>query len=123
MKLRIRGDSIRLRVTQTEVAALVKGGVVEESTGFGPNACLVYALTSGGTSSVGATLSGSRIEVSVPTDVARTWASGDSVAIEGTQDIGEGRTLRILVEKDFACLTQRAHEDDTDAFPNPNASC
>jgi hypothetical protein len=37
--------------------------------------------------------------------------------------VGDGKTLRILVEKDFACLTKPPHEDDADAFPNPNKSC
>jgi hypothetical protein len=31
--------------------------------------------------------------------------------------------LRILVEKDWNCLTPRAGEDDSDSFANPNKSC
>ena len=122
MKLRIRGDSIRLRLTRGEVAALAEGRIVEESTGFGPDARLSYAITLGG-ASLAAKLAGPRIEVCVPADVGRAWAAGDSVGIEGVQAAGEGRTLRILVEKDFACLTERPHEEDADAFPNPNTSC
>ncbi|MDF2694542.1 MAG: hypothetical protein K0S65_2925 [Labilithrix sp.] len=122
MKLRIRGDSIRLRLSQAEVAALGEGGRVEEATGFGPGHELVYAVFSGGTT-LAATLSGSRIEVAIPSNVARDWATSETVGIEGVQDAGAGRTLRILIEKDFACLTTRPHEDDTDAFPNPNTSC
>ena len=121
MKLRIRGDSIRLRLTQGEVAALAEGGIVEESTGFG-EARFSYAITFGG-ASLAAKLAGPRIEVSLPADVGRAWAAGDTVGIEGVQPAGEGRTLRILVEKDFACLTTRPHEDDADAFPNPNTTC
>ncbi|MBX3206565.1 MAG: hypothetical protein KF764_15945 [Labilithrix sp.] len=122
MKLRIRGDSIRLRLSQGEVAALAEGGIVEESIGFGPDVALSYAIAFGGTT-LSATLSGPRVEVSVPADVARAWAASDAVGLEGAQDIGQGRTLRILVEKDFACLTTRPHEDDADAFPNPKTSC
>lgn len=122
MKLRIRGDSLRLRLTQVEVAALAERGQVEESVAFGVGERLTYAIASGG-SALAARLTPSRIEVTVPTDRVRSWAAGDDVALEGTQDAGEGRTLRILVEKDFACLTPRPHEDDKDAFTNPNASC
>jgi hypothetical protein len=122
MKLRVRGDSIRLRLTQSDVTALRERGLVEESTAFGPTQHFVYALrTAGG--AISASIEASRIEVLVPADVARTWAEGDSVGLEATQEAGGGRTLRILVEKDFACLTKRPHEDDTDAFPNPNTSC
>ena len=35
---------------------------------------------------------------------------------------GAAGSLRILVEKDFACLQPRAHEDESDLFPNPDAS-
>ena len=121
MKLRIRGDSIRLRLTQAEVKRLADEGRVEDSTRFGPDERFTYAIAFGG-STLSATLSPRAIEVTLPSDVARAWATGDSVGIEGTRDLGDGSTLRILVEKDFACLTKRPHEDDTDAFPNPNAS-
>jgi hypothetical protein len=122
MKLRLRGDSVRLRLTQTEVAALADKGVVEEAVGFGGGHELTYAIIFGG-STVGAKLSGSRIEISLPADVARAWASNDAVGLEGAQAAGDGRTLRILVEKDFACLTTRPNEDESDAFPNPKSSC
>ncbi|MBX3213454.1 MAG: hypothetical protein KF850_15560 [Labilithrix sp.] len=122
MKLRIRGDSIRLRLTQAEAAALAEGRSVEESTGFAPGSALVYAVVVGAPT-LSARLTGARVEVAVPAEIARAWATGDSVGIEAAQDAGQGRTLRILVEKDFACLTTRPHEDDADAFPNPNATC
>jgi hypothetical protein len=121
MKLRVRGDSIRLRLTQSEVSALIEQGLVEESTAFGPGMSFVYSLRLG--EKGGAALTPARIEVYVPAEVARAWAASDAVTIEVTQDASAGRTLRILVEKDFACLTKRPHEDDTDAFPNPNTSC
>ncbi len=122
MKLRIRGDSIRLRLTQPEVKRFAADGRVEDGTSFGPDERFTYAIAFGG-STLSATLSNKGIEVLVPGDVARAWAEGDSVGIEGARDLGGGKTLRILVEKDFACLTKRPHEDDTDAFPNPNDSC
>jgi NOL1/NOP2/fmu family ribosome biogenesis protein len=122
MKLRIRGDSLRLRLTQVEVAALAERGRVEESIGFAAGERLTYAIACGGTA-LGAKLTPSGIEVTVPAERLRSWAAGDDVGLEGTQDAGEGRILRILVEKDFACLKQRPHEDDKDAFPNPNTSC
>jgi hypothetical protein len=55
------------------------------------------------------------VEVRVPVDVARAWTDGEEVGIESAA----GATPRILVEKDFACLSPREGEDDGDAFPNP----
>lgn len=115
MKLRIRGDSIRLRLSKSEVSLLADGGVVEDSASFGRGALLTYAIASG--AALAAELSGARIEVSVPE--ARRWAESDEVSLEGTQPGDEGRELRILVEKDFPCGTVRPHEDDSDAFSKP----
>ncbi|HVJ90797.1 MAG TPA: hypothetical protein VM580_13415 [Labilithrix sp.] len=124
MKLRIRGDSIRLRLTQSEVATLVDSGRIEESTAFGPSPLerFSYAIVLGG-EVVAAKSTAKGIEIVLPAATGRAWASSASVGIEAEQPAGDGRTLRILVEKDFACLTQRPHEDDSDAFPNPNTSC
>jgi hypothetical protein len=123
MKLRIRGDSIRLRLTQAEVLALADASLVEETVSFG-NARLTYAITA--TLAPGAPLAArlvdNRIEVMVAGDTARAWAANDVVGLEGTQQTEADRSLRILVEKDFACLKVRSGEDDADAFPNPNAS-
>ena len=38
MKMRIRGNSLRLRLTRSEVTNLVDSGCVEESIGFAPDA-------------------------------------------------------------------------------------
>jgi hypothetical protein len=126
VKLRIRGDTIRLRLNQTEVATLAERGRVDESTAIGPgaNERIGYAIVmdgAGGTNLVASLASPFSLEVRVAPDVVRTWAGGEMVGIEGAQSAGDGRTLRILVEKDYACLKERPDEDDVDAFPNPKA--
>src|SRR5262245_41755612 len=121
MKLRIRGDSIRFRLTQPEVTRLVAQGSVEDSTSFGVQR-FVYAISIGSGTEVVARLVGSRIDVIVPESRARTWAESDDVSMEALQTHEPESPLRILVEKDFACLKERPHEDDADAFPNPKAT-
>jgi hypothetical protein len=126
MKLRMRGDSIRLRLTQGEVAALVEEGRVEELVTFGPGVSLSYAIVcASGASKIDAILEqGTRVVVRAPESLVQAWAKDPKeVGFETTQDVGNGKTLRILVEKDFACLVERPHEDNADAFPNPNTSC
>jgi hypothetical protein len=114
MKLRIRGSSIRLRLTQSEVARVASEGRIEDAIDFG-GAKLVYAFASG--DGLRATYTQNRIEVTAPGAQIAKWASSEDVAIEGTHG-----ALQILVEKDFACLKPRS-EDDADAFPNPNETC
>ena len=116
MKLRIRGDSLRIRLSQSEVHAFAERGALEDATTFGPSARLVYALAFGET--ISATLTGARILVTIPAAAARAWATNEEVGLEAAQSTGEG-TLKILVEKDFACLKPRG-EEDADAYPHPS---
>ena len=54
--------------------------------------------------------------------VAESWINSEQVGIEGAQQLDDSKTLRILVEKDFACLIEREDEDETDTFSNPRAA-
>jgi len=126
MKLRIRGNTLRLRLSRGEVNDLAERGEVREAIAFGPTATerLGYAIVASDDATVtSARLSGGSVEVFVPRALAREWATNETVGIEAEQAIGAGLSLQILVEKDFACLTPRKGEDDTDAFPNPNETC
>ena len=119
MKLRIKGDSIRLRQTQTEVRSLAETGAVESAMRVSPEAELVYGLRASGADTLTVQMSARGVTVLVPEAWIDPWAEGDDVGFDGEQDAGDGRTLAILVEKDFACLHKRP--DELDAFPNPLA--
>src|SRR5262249_49085401 len=104
MKLRIRANSIRLRLTQNEVARLVDDVRVEESVTFGAGVQFRYALACANTNEkVRATFEAGAITVTLSRDVARAWATGPDVGIAGIQP-AEGESLQLLIEKDFACL-------------------
>jgi hypothetical protein len=123
MKLRLRNNSVRLRLTQGEVERFRESGIVEESIEFGPGAHqrLTYALaTTADGQSVHATISANRVIVYVPASDGREWAGSDRVGMQGRQAIGRGTELHILVEKDFTCLEPRADGDDIDTFPHPS---
>lgn len=120
MKLRIRGNSVRIRLTRSEVDRLGSGERVEQTTQFSMVASLKSSVES--TPRVAAPLvefAGSTLCVLLPTDQVRRWATSDQVTIDATQDAGAGALLQILVEKDFECIHSRA-EGNTDAYPNPN---
>jgi 3-methyladenine DNA glycosylase Mpg len=117
MKLRIRGNSVRLRLTQSEVAEFDRTGRVEEAVEFGPTA-LVYALEASAADEIGATFENNRLRVLVPRAEAADWVNSDRTGIDARQTSGE-KSLRILVEKDYACRQARPDEDETDAFPAP----
>mgnify|MGYP006908211525 CR=1 FL=1 len=122
MKLRLRGDSLRLRLTQSEVAAVGAGGEVRERTPFGSGQALEYRLRADAAATeVAADFRDNRISVTLPAELAAGWANGAEVTIAAGQAVAGADTLRILVEKDFACLSERPGEDDSDAFPHPDA--
>lgn len=124
VKLRLRHNSIRMRLTRPEVDALASGVTVEESVAFGPDseAVLTYGVEGcDEASAIDARLAGNRVVVSLPRTAAVQWAAGDEVSIEFTKLIGDGAELNVLIEKDFACLNPRPGEDEADMFPNPNA--
>jgi hypothetical protein len=124
MKVRLKGNSLRLRLGRSEVSRLLLCGLVEESTAFGalPRQRLVYALTTTGAGSdLSASFDSGRMHVRIPTEAARRWAVSDELAISGSQPVGRGRRLRILIEKDLECLDPAPGESQEDAFPHPQS--
>jgi hypothetical protein len=123
MKLRIRDDSVRLRLTQAEVEAMCKHGVVSASIGFPGGLKFVYALKSSRSCTApDANLADNVITLSLPEREVMQWAASEQVSIRGEQDLDDGGKLRILVEKDFACLRVRDGEDESDMFANPDVN-
>jgi hypothetical protein len=118
MKLRIRGNTLRLRLSRSELARLDETGHVEETIVFAPGARLRYALEAReGLDAPRADIDGHRLRVALPVDVARRWIATDDVGVQVVQPNGTAEGLAIVVEKDFACLHRDAEEPD--AFPNP----
>jgi hypothetical protein len=128
MKLRIKGNSIRLRLGQSEVRRLAIDGTIRESTAFGPSAeqRLEYAVcVSHEARDVDANFAHGRIVVRIPTIVMYHWANTDQVGISAVQRIRDDGELRILIEKDFQCVDAANGEPQEDAFPHPRfeAAC
>ena len=46
-------------------------------------------------------------------------ASTEQVSIAANEALDDGDSLKILVERDFACLAPREDEDESDMFPHP----
>ncbi len=119
MKLRIQGNSLRLRLSQSEVAQFSKTGFVEDSIQFAPGASLSYTIETASTLHAPlATFQDHWLRVQVPSATAQDWYTTDRVAISADQSVGEEKTLSLLIEKDFKCL-HSGDQRDPDAYPNP----
>jgi hypothetical protein len=133
MKLRIKGNSIRLRLTQTEVEIFGREGRVADRVQFGPGRALTYVLARDAQARTPvAEYYSDELTVLVPEAIAAQWVASQDVGFRGeiqlaaaATDAGTGPgedTLRILVEKDFHCLVPRPHEDESDHYANPLAA-
>lgn len=121
MKLRMRHNSVRLRLTQAEVEKLKSEWRVEETVDFGSRSLMYAVVASTEATELHADWDGGTLTVEIPQDAVETWATTPQVGLQGEQSVdGPGQTLRILVEKDFRCLEERLSED-ADTFPNPAA--
>jgi hypothetical protein len=118
MKLRLKGNSVRLRLTKTEVTNLVRVGIVEESSQIGSSAegCLRYRLESNPhLEALNSRFENGVLVVEVPAAAAADWANGELVGLYAEMLWG----LKIAVEKDFRCLDATRRDDEADAFENP----
>lgn len=120
MKLRIKGNSVRLRLTKSEVERVCSGASLEESTLFGEN-IFTYSLKSNKElDELSSEFSSGKLTVFIPSSFIKNWEQNDIVGFS-TQAQKENEPY-ILVEKDFKCLDETT-EDQSDNFENPHTSC
>ena len=118
MKLRIQDSAIRLRLSPSEVAQLASTGRVASAAHFGAGCTLTYAVETEFHDGLRAEFRDGALTVFVPRAWVAPWTNSERVGFEAVQDVGSGRTLSLLVEKDFDCL----HKPSPGAaFPHPLA--
>jgi len=120
MKLRIKGNSLRLRVSPSEMEQLLQSGRVEETIYFGADedARLTYALEhSTQAEAMTVRYRPREVTVLISSREVRSWAEGNGVGMYGATGSAQG-PLELAIEKDFACLDKAAAEN-ADTFPNP----
>lgn len=121
VKIRIRDNSIRLRLSKGEVEAMRETGVVTSITGFPGGRYFKYSLESSPASvNPAAFYSDNEIKIRLPETMVLAWVTTEQVSIEGEQVLDDGEKLSILVEKDFACLAPREGEDESDMYVHPD---
>ena len=123
MKIRIKGNSIRIRIVKTELDNFGRDGYLEERTEFGDN-YLTYRLESKeGIENLRADMKGSTITVYMPEPMKEEWVATETVGYRNDMPLSNGKSLFILIEKDFKCLDGEVLEDQSDNFDNPLMEC
>jgi hypothetical protein len=111
MKLRIRGNSLTLRLSKTELAKLAETGKVEETTHFSSEQSLRYGVEVRSAGAMTATFAAASILVLLPKPRLDLWRRPDEVSVEGSQPIGGGKVLQIVLEKDGGASGRRGADD------------
>jgi hypothetical protein len=119
MKLRIKGSSIRLRLTEPEVRTLAADGALEEIVRFPDGATWTYRLERAAATAITAALKNGMLTVGVPAEEIASWAGSDRVGMEAALPLSGGQAMKILIEKDFECLHPRADEPNLGAYAHP----
>lgn len=123
MKLRLKGNSLRLRVTRSELAHLQAGERIVEEVLFPADlpTSLEYILEVGSHHQpVQVAFTSQQIVVSISQDQLTSWSDEHQVGIYASLPVTEITDLEVAIEKDFACL-DLSDEDNKDTFANPMA--
>jgi hypothetical protein len=117
MKLRLRHNSIRFRLTQSDVGSIRRSGRCRETILFPGGSRLEYVLLASNTKEVGVVFADGIISVAIPARQLTDWHSSDRVGISAAvdvyqsdvyqSDVQSGTKLEVLIEKDFRCLGVR----------------
>lgn len=112
MKLRIKSNSVRYRLTRTDMAQLATVGYLEDRVDFGGQT-LFFALQRTTNEQLSSTFINNTITVYAPAYMIAELSDTDKVGFENN-----GGDLYLLIEKDFTCL-DNVTEDQSDNYPNP----
>ncbi|WP_046247323.1 DUF7009 family protein [Hymenobacter terrenus] len=102
MKLRFEDNSIRLRLSEVEVAHFAATGRVAVVVPLGPTEreSLTYALERSESEEFRITHGAGAITVKVPATLATHWTSTDQNGLSATLTMAESQALKVLIEKD-----------------------
>lgn len=118
MKIRIKGNSVRFRLTKKEVEQFCDQGIYTEHTHFGTKMFSYCLKAKEGITQLEAAYENDTITIFFPKTETSTWASHERVGYSNDADWNDNTVLSLLVEKDFTCLDTTL-EDQSDNYPNP----
>ena len=121
MKLRIKGNSLRIRLSKSEVDQLVSGSTLTDQTEFGKNSLRYMVQTVNTGEALEASYENNLIALFVPNSLIENWDTNATVGFESMMTTGTGN-LHLLLEKDFKCI-DKTTEDQSDFFENPAKTC
>lgn len=123
MKIRIKNNSVRLRLSKPDLDQFGKEGYIEEKTEF-PGSTFTYAiqkLFDGKT--LDASFIDQKLTIFVPKHIVQEWTDTDVIGYNHTLSAADNQTLFLLIEKDFKCTDGDTVDDQSEYFDNPVKTC
>ena len=120
MKIRIRANTLRFRLTRPEVETLCNTGSISETTAFAEGQFTYSVQVDDQADDLRADFQNNRMTLYISSAMASGWNDNEIVGFEREMRLPGGGSLHLLLEKDFTCLTPRA-EDESENYPNPKS--
>lgn len=121
MKIRIRGNTIRFRLTRSEVETVATSGYLSEKTEFNTGSFSYAIKVEESINNFNADFKSDTITLYLPAAFATEWVTTERVGFEDNIKLNNGSNLFVLIEKDFVCMDESI-EDQSDNYPNPAAN-
>ncbi len=120
MKLRLKENTLRIRLSMTEVETLVGTRKISSRTAFPGSNFLETKISLTDVKLAQVYFENGCIDIALPQNMLNEWQINDQVGFQWAVSLDDGNELSILIEKDFRCLTERPGEDEVGLYPNPN---
>ena len=121
MKLRLKGNTVRFRLSKTDISIFSENRYIQETTDFGSRIFSYGIKITESCDKIKAEYLNDGIIISIPPGISKQWTETNQVGLSEEITMVNGKKLFILIEKDFQCLDDTI-EDQSDNFENPLAS-
>ena len=115
---------MRFRLKRPEVQLFSQQQCITEALEFGaaPNDQIRFVLERANNDQFAIMFQEHTIILQVPQQLVQEWTLTDLVGFEEEIETAKGKTIKVLVEKDFACLDKNDEENEG-TYANPKADC
>jgi len=118
MKIRIKGNSVRFRLTKTEVDTFCKTGLFEEQTDFGETLFKYRLKAIPQEELLNISFENNTITLYANEKEVKGWHKSSRISFEYSVKKNKSTAMLLLLEKDFVCMDATV-EDQSDNYPNP----
>ncbi|MBL4675140.1 MAG: hypothetical protein JKY70_02885 [Mucilaginibacter sp.] len=112
MKICVSNNSVKYRLTPSEVEAFAHDGLYKEKVQFGDDS-LTYAIQRTAEAKISVSFKNNIIALLVPEKIADEWTATDKISLQASQD-----DLLLSIEKDFDS-PDVVNENHSSNFINP----